>query len=346
MLPKAELYGTCRCSPVRALRIRQPGGASVPKAKSLRPAAGQCLLVTSFITTPSASTAMAAAAANPRRRISPRLGAAPGSAPRGSSLKLAPSVLVMPVSTTPFCASIPAVTRCGELTVNPCRRSARWRRAAVIPRPGRTYAAPHRCSREVSVGRQGWPLAVGLGVLVLLLERLWGHSCTALSLGEQWGSARGGSHLQCLCVFCMSRNGTVKDVPSAPKLVAGGNLGAVSVAGHLEAHTGRKRNVKEHPWSHTESSGFCHPIPPCGAAHSYLLGCLPPVHAADVDEEAGAEHGDADEHAEPQPCRGHAGVSWADPTEKGQRAKNGDVTGVMGRGPPSRAAAVAFPGVI
>lgn len=68
-----------------------------------------------------------------------------------------------------------------------CQRSARCRHVAVIPSPGRTYAAPHRCSREVSVGHQGWPLAVGCGVLLLLLllQRLRGHSCAALSLGEQ-----------------------------------------------------------------------------------------------------------------------------------------------------------------
>lgn len=41
----------------------------------------------------------------------------------------------------------------------------------------------------------------------------------------------------------------------------------------------------------------------------YLLGRLPPVHAGDVDDEAGAEHGDTDQHAEPQACGWHAGVS-------------------------------------
>lgn len=40
------------------------------------------------------------------------------------------------------------------------------------------------------------------------------------------------------------------------------------------------------------------------AVCGYLLGRLPPVHAGDVDDEAGAEHGDTDEHAEPQPCEG------------------------------------------
>ena len=107
-----------------------------------------------------------------------------------------------------------------------CQRSARCRHVAVIPNPGRTYAAPHRCSREVSVGHQGWPLAVGLGVLLLLLllQRLRGHSCTALSLGEQWDSAGGDPHLQCLCVFCVSRNGTLKDAPSSPKLVGTSEL--------------------------------------------------------------------------------------------------------------------------
>lgn len=67
----------------------------------------------------------------------------------------------------------------------------------------------------------------------------------------------------------------------------------------------------------------------------YLLGSLPPVHAGDVDDEAGAEHGDADQHAEPQPCRGHTGVSRAPPPGK----PNGDITEVsrgIGMGLPSR----------
>lgn len=114
-----------------------------------------------------------------------------------------------------------------------CQKSARCRHVAVIPNPGRTYAAPHRCSREVSVGHQGWPLAVGLRVLLLLLQRLWGHSCTALSLGEQWDSAGGGSPpavpMRVLCV----QKWHIKGCPQFPK--AGGNLRAVSSEGHLEA---------------------------------------------------------------------------------------------------------------
>uniref|UniRef100_A0A8C3JP31 Aldehyde dehydrogenase family 3 member A2 n=1 Tax=Calidris pygmaea TaxID=425635 RepID=A0A8C3JP31_9CHAR len=70
-----------------------------------------------FMTMPSASTATAAAAASPRRMISSLVttavggGDVTGVASCSSSWYVGPSVLVMPVSTTPFCASTPAARR-------------------------------------------------------------------------------------------------------------------------------------------------------------------------------------------------------------------------------------------
>lgn len=101
------------CWLVCALCIRQSGGASVPRVPEV-PGASQCLLVTSFITMPSASTVMAAATASPRRTISSLVDMVlPGGSPWGSGWKVAPSSLVMAVSTTPFCASTPAAIRRG-----------------------------------------------------------------------------------------------------------------------------------------------------------------------------------------------------------------------------------------
>lgn len=80
----------------------------------------------------------------------------------------------------------------------------------------------------------------------------------------------------------------------------------------------------------------------CRGCVCYLLGRLPPVRARDVGDEAGAEDGDADQHAEPQACRRHAASAGhrgcTRPSQdgtSGRRAKKGDVTEVsraMGTG--------------
>lgn len=231
MLPKAERIcsdGTCGCwilllaglclvhpSVRRGLRPQR----KVPGV----PGASQCLLVMSFITMPSASTVTAAATASPRRTISSLVDMAlPGGSPWGSGWKVAPSSLVMPVSTTPFCASTPAATtreqgqqRLWGSRVLPevrqcCTSTAGTRTAPAL---SRTYAAPHCSGWEVSVGwwgrscTRGQCFAGGFGARVQLLWWQRGHSCAVLSLGEE---------------------------PSAGKW----------------------------PWSRMQNPGFCHPSPP------------------------------------------------------------------------------------
>jgi len=109
-----SLAGLCCVRP--SLRRGFPPQSKVPRV----PGASQCLLVTSLMTMPSASTAMAAAATSPRRMISSLVamavagGDVAGMASWGSSWYLGPSILVMPVSMTPFCTSTPAARRTGQ----------------------------------------------------------------------------------------------------------------------------------------------------------------------------------------------------------------------------------------
>lgn len=61
----------------------------------------------------------------------------------------------------------------------------------------------------------------------------------------------------------------------------------------------------------------------CCQCLDYLLGCLLPVQAGDVGDEAGAEDEDADEHRDPQACGGHVASAGANPAPQGSRSRKG-----------------------
>lgn len=97
------------------------GGAFAPQSKvPAVPGASQCLPVISFMTIPSASIAMAAATASPRRMISSLVamvvagGDVAGMSSWSSTRYVGPSILVMPMSTTLLCASTPAARKTGQ----------------------------------------------------------------------------------------------------------------------------------------------------------------------------------------------------------------------------------------
>lgn len=103
------------CKSIAQERL-SPLQSKVPRV----PGASQGLLVVSFMTMPSASTAMAAATASPRRMIRALVMATVGGGDVagldcwGSSWYVGPSTLVMPMSMTLFCASTPAARRTGH----------------------------------------------------------------------------------------------------------------------------------------------------------------------------------------------------------------------------------------
>lgn len=119
------LWDTHMLDSVAGLSVLRPshpsGGAFAPQSKvPAVPGASQCLPVISFMTMPSASIAMAAATASPRRMISSLVamvvagGDVVGMASWGSTRYVGPSILVMPVSMTLLCASTPAARKTGH----------------------------------------------------------------------------------------------------------------------------------------------------------------------------------------------------------------------------------------
>lgn len=114
-----RVLGCCAGRSVFCTSICQEGVCPENKVPSI-PGASQCLLVVSFMAMLSTRTAMAAAAASPRRTSSSLVttavtgGDVASVASWASSWYVGPSVLVMPVSTTPFCASTPAARRAGQ----------------------------------------------------------------------------------------------------------------------------------------------------------------------------------------------------------------------------------------